>query len=835
MTKNIATDYLIVGSGAVGMAFADTLLTETDATLTIVDRHPAPGGHWNDAYPFVTLHQHSAFYGVSSKELSKGHVDQVGLNKGLGDLATGAEINAYFDEVMRQTFLPSGRVQYFPLTDYEGEGRITSLLSGETRTIDHKKRVDTTFLKTGVPSTHTPSFTVDEGVKFIPINDLVRTKQPPKGFVVIGGGKTGIDACLWLLHHGVNPDQITWIRPRDAWMIDRKNTQPTMAFFENTIGSQASLMESLALADDRDDAFDRLEASGYFLRLDPEVRPRMFHAATISQAEIEALRQIRNVVRLGRVKRISSDLIELDEGSIATSLETVHVDCSASAITNMETTPIFDGPVITPQMVRSYQPIFSAALVAHVEATYQGDAQKNALCGVVPVPNSDQDFFRFTAASMMNQYTWGRDKALRAWLLEDRLDGFSKLVASVPAEDTARQAIIKRIRDNAMPAMNTLQRFIATLDEAEAKQEPAPVSELQVNKADHTQTRLQSVELQPLEAGDVRMKVEQFGFSANNITYAVMGHQIRYWSFFPPQSDAVGEQGDEWGLVPVWGFATAVESRCDDLAVGSRLFGYWPTASHLTIRPTHINKSRVVDGMPHRRDLPRPYNAYRRMDTPNPMLDQPMMLLSPLYLTSWCLWDYMVENQWFGAGRVLILSASSKTSIGLATALTMDPESKPATGLTSAGNAEFVAGLGLYDAVVSYDSIEALDPLEPTVIVDMSGNALLLQQIQAHLGEALQYCIRVGLTHWDEPTRGSDIPKDRQEMFFAPSHFQKRTQDWGAKELDQRTTAFMMQAGMKAQGWLSYQPHRGLSGLQAVYDDVAQGKVAPDKGLIIKI
>ena len=129
----------------------------------------------------------------------------------------------------------------------------------------------------------------------------------------------------------------------------------------------------------------------------------------------------------------------------------------------------------------------------------------------------------------MNQYTWGRDKALRAWLLEDRLDGFSKLVASVPAEDTARQAIIKRIRDNAMPAMNTLQRFIATLDEAEAKQEPAPVSELPVNKADHTQTRLQSVELQPLEAGDVRMKVEQFGFSANNITCAVMGHQIRYW------------------------------------------------------------------------------------------------------------------------------------------------------------------------------------------------------------------------------------------------------------------------------------------------------------------
>jgi len=188
----LQTDYLIVGSGAMGMAFADILLEETDSTILIVDRFPKPGGHWNVAYPFVTLHQPSAYYGVSSINLSKGRKDQIGLNKGLHDLATGAEINAHFEEAMRHRFLPSGRVQYFPMCDYKGAGKFVSMVSGKQYKVQvNKKTVDATYLKTNVPSTHTPNFSIAKDVPFMPLNDLVKLKEAPEGFVVIGGGKTG--------------------------------------------------------------------------------------------------------------------------------------------------------------------------------------------------------------------------------------------------------------------------------------------------------------------------------------------------------------------------------------------------------------------------------------------------------------------------------------------------------------------------------------------------------------------------------------------------------------------------------------------------------------------
>jgi len=192
----LETDYLIIGSGAVGMAFADILIEESEASIIIVDQYAKPGGHWNRAYPFVTLHQPSNFYGVSSRELSCGLRDKVGLNKGLGDLASGPEILAYFDHVMRHQFLPTGRASYYPLCHYSGDGRFTHKLSGQNYHVKASKIVDATFLQASVPSTHKPNFKIDDGVKFMPLNDLVHIHTPPQGFVVIGGGKTGIDACL---------------------------------------------------------------------------------------------------------------------------------------------------------------------------------------------------------------------------------------------------------------------------------------------------------------------------------------------------------------------------------------------------------------------------------------------------------------------------------------------------------------------------------------------------------------------------------------------------------------------------------------------------------------
>jgi hypothetical protein len=462
----LKADYLIVGAGAVGMAFADVLFTESDADIIIVDRYAKPGGHWNVAYPFVTLHQPSSFYGVSSRLLESGKLDETGLNKGMADLATGPQILTYFDDVMREQFLPSGRVRYFPMSDYEGDGRFTSRLTGETYAVEAKRFVDATWLKTSVPSTHTPAFSIAEGVRFMPLNDLPTIAEKPDGFTIIGGGKTGIDACLWLLTNGVAPDDIRLIMPRDAWMIDRANTQPGEDFFHQTIGAQAAQMEAMAVAKDKDDLFDRLEAAGVLVRLDPDVRPKMFHAATISQGELAELRRIRNVVRMGRISAIETDRIVLAEGEIATGPGVVHVDCSASAVSNLDMKPIFEGNTITPQTVRSHQPVFSAAVIAHIEATRDDISEKNRLCNVVPLPNHDTDWIRMMVPFMTNQFLWGQEPDMRQWLTENRLDGFSKMVRSVDKEDAEKQAVLLKMRENAMAAMANMQRLIAEMDTA---------------------------------------------------------------------------------------------------------------------------------------------------------------------------------------------------------------------------------------------------------------------------------------------------------------------------------------------------------------------------------
>ena len=347
---------------------------------------------------------------------------------------------------------------------YKGNGQFVSVINDDEHQVTvNKKIVDATYLKTSVPSTHKPSFTVDDSAQFMPINDLVNIDKKPAGFVIIGGGKTGIDACLWLLENKVNPDDIQWIVPRDAWLIDRKNTQPTIEFFNDAIGAQAAQMEAIAQSTSVDDMFSRLEKAGVFLRLDETVWPQMFHGATVSQMELAELKKIKNVVRKGRVTHVGQDNIQLEQGEIKTSPEHIHVDCSASAITNLAVKPIFSGNVVTPQTVRSYQPAFSAAFIAHIEASekYPDEKSKNHICGVVPLPNGVMDWVRLTAAFMRNQHIWSQDDDLKQWLLENRLDGFSQLVRSVDKTDMETMMILGRLRENAMPAMGKLQQYLA--------------------------------------------------------------------------------------------------------------------------------------------------------------------------------------------------------------------------------------------------------------------------------------------------------------------------------------------------------------------------------------
>jgi hypothetical protein len=457
----IDTDYLIVGAGAAGLAFADALITESDADLVIVDRRERPGGHWNDAYPFVRLHQPSAYYGVNSLPLGDS-IDEDGPNAGWYGRATGAEICDYFQRVLEQ-LLASGRVRFFSMCDYagdwSGEHRLVSRPTGESNTVRVRRRiVDATYLAPSVPSTHTPSFAVDPNVRLIPINDLVTLSEPGSGYTVLGAGKTAMDACGWLLDSGVEPEAIRWIRPRDTWLLDRAFQQPL-----ELVGS---LMEGLSLqvqaaarAENVADLFRRLEACGQLVRLDPAVEPTMYRGATISQAELEGLRLIENVVRLGRVTHIGEARIALEAGSIPTDDKQIYVDCTADGAHRVPGRAVFEPNRITLQAVRTGLLPFSAALIAFVESAREDDVEKNRLCPPNPYPNAAVDWIATNAISHRVQIRWFEEPDLLAWMERSRLDVARGLNAHLSEPQT--QAAAARFLTNLEPAVERLEGFLA--------------------------------------------------------------------------------------------------------------------------------------------------------------------------------------------------------------------------------------------------------------------------------------------------------------------------------------------------------------------------------------
>lgn len=475
--STIETDYLIIGSGAVGLAFADTLLDESDAHITIVDRHGKPGGHWNDAYSFVGLHQPSAFYGVNSMQLGSNQKDTVGLNKGFYELASGPEISGYFNRVMNHKLLPSGRVSYHPMCEYVGDGRFVSILSGhETQVTVRKKVVDATYYGTTVPSTHTPKFTVGDGVRLVPPNALPHLWQQasrqaprPEHFVIIGAGKTAMDAGVWLIQSGANPDSIRWVMPRDSWLINRAHTQPGFEFFNETIGGQASEMEAFASATSVTDLFERLEACDQVMRIYPDQTPTMFHYATLSRGEVAVLQRITQVIRMGHVRAISTDMLTLDTGSVPVAPNTLFIDCTASAVERRPTQLIFQPGKLVLQLVRIPQPAFSAALVAYVEAHYDDDAEKNQLCTTVPFPDSIDGYPAASMANMTNQLKWSQDKPLRQWISNSRLDWSGKVISQVDPADAEKMAILARFKTSARAAAANMPKLLAGVQNSSAQ------------------------------------------------------------------------------------------------------------------------------------------------------------------------------------------------------------------------------------------------------------------------------------------------------------------------------------------------------------------------------
>ncbi|NDG42767.1 MAG: NAD(P)/FAD-dependent oxidoreductase, partial [Betaproteobacteria bacterium] len=393
----LETDYLVIGAGATGLAFADTLLQQGDAHITLVDLHAKPGGHWNDAYPFVALHQPSAFYGVNSLALGSGRKDTVGHNAGLYELASGAEVSGYFHKVMQQQLLPSGRVHHLPMTRFlgmaDGAGRIASLLSGaESQIRVRRKVVDARWFSPNVPATTRPKFSVAPGVRWVTPTGLTQLWQAgqerPGQLCILGAGKTAMDVGVWLLNCGVLPDAIRWVMPRDSWLVNRLTTQPGEEFFRYSIGGQVQQMKAMAEASDPVDLFERLEASGQMLRIDRTQRPRMFHYATMSEGEVQLLRQITQVIRKGRVQAIETGALVLDQGRETMDADTLYIDCTASAVEVREMAPMFQPGRILPQLVRAPLVSFSAAVCAYVEANFDDDAVKNRLCTPVPFPRS---------------------------------------------------------------------------------------------------------------------------------------------------------------------------------------------------------------------------------------------------------------------------------------------------------------------------------------------------------------------------------------------------------------------------------------------------------------
>ncbi|OKO67886.1 DUF2855 family protein [Bradyrhizobium sp. NAS96.2] len=340
------------------------------------------------------------------------------------------------------------------------------------------------------------------------------------------------------------------------------------------------------------------------------------------------------------------------------------------------------------------------------------------------------------------------------------------------------------------------------------------------------ETRLPDAAALPADA--LLVKVTRFAFTANNITYAVIGEQLKYWQLFPAPKD--------YGIIPVWGFGEVLASKHPGVAAGETLFGYFPMATHLVIEAADVSKRGLRDGAAHRQEVSPVYNAYARVSGDPTYAGQQgdfRALMLPLFMLSFLVDDFLAENDFYGARRVILSSASSKTALGLAHLL--HKRGIRVIGLTSKGNVDFVTSLGCYDDVVTYDEVGAIPSAEPVAYVDMAGNSALREALHRHFGDRMVYSGRVGLTHRasepDEPT----LPGAKPVWFFAPDQIRKRAKEWGPGGIDQRFGAAWSELVPHLPNWLEVVERRGPAAVREAYLDTLQGRVPPDQGLILSL
>lgn len=356
------------------------------------------------------------------------------------------------------------------------------------------------------------------------------------------------------------------------------------------------------------------------------------------------------------------------------------------------------------------------------------------------------------------------------------------------------------------------------------------VTELWVDRSDLRRTKFVERNVTDLAPGQVLFEIEKFGLTANNVTYAVTGDMIGYWKYYPAE--------DEWGKVPVWGFATAIQSNDEAISVGERIWGFFPMATHAVLETGRVNEQRIIDTAAHRAELPAMYNGYNRTSADSDFLqalETERCLLFPLFATSFVLCDYLIGNEFFGADQVLVGSASSKTGFGLAKMLTRNPEVKAKTvGLTSAKNIDFVISLNCCDEVVAYDDVTKLDPSVKSAFVDMSGNGPVRTALHHHFGENLVESCAVGATHWEaEKQSTKDLPGAKPTFFFAPSWIQQRDKDWGRGVVMQKAYAEAAEVAAELKGIVEVTAFSEPARVEQAWLDLVDNKVPASTGLLL--
>ena len=445
MTRKIDADYLVVGAGAMGMAFTDALIDHADVRVVMIDRRHGAGGHWLEAYPFVRLHQSSAFYGVPSTLLGGGTLQESGPEAGLQERATQSEITAYYARMLDR-MVKSGRVEFLPNSDFVGDRTVVSRISGDRFEVPESCRiVNAHYLAPSIPAEKPAPFGVGDGAHVLPVNDLARLEEAPSQYVVAGAGKTATDACIWLLARGVDPDAICWVRPREPWMINRAKVQPDPAIF---LGLAADIMQAGAEAGSLEDLFLRMEDADVMMRIDRSVMPTMAKAPTLAKWELDQLRTLDNVVRRGHIESVERGKLAFAEGSVAVADDALVVHCAADGLKYPPLVPVWRPDVITLQAIRAGFPCFGAGVTGYIEATRSDDDEKNRLCPPSPYGNSMAEWANMTFLGTRAAMSFSSEPDIKEWADGVALNP-SRVPPGYPASaplDDARQRLATHTR-----------------------------------------------------------------------------------------------------------------------------------------------------------------------------------------------------------------------------------------------------------------------------------------------------------------------------------------------------------------------------------------------------